>query len=341
MKALKRLVPVAGLAALAACGGEPEEHGPAPAPNQPDGTELVVRTTPRPALLDAAGVAAPYAEATLSTKLMGSVLEVRVHEGDAVGAGDVLVRIDARDLEAKAAQVSASLAQAEAAHDEAAAHVERMRALFAEEAAPKAQLDAAEAGFARAEAAVRAARAGGDELDAMRSYATVRAPFRGVVTGRFVDAGAFAAPGAPLVTVQDANRLRVSASVSPGAVRDVRRGDTLAITIEGQPATAVVEGVVPAAGANLYTVNAVVDNANGRFLAGSAATLSLPQGEAPSLAIPSAALVREGDLTGVHLAGAGIRWIRTGRVFGDSVEIVSGLRDGERIIVPAAVAGGR
>lgn len=341
MKSLEMLVTAAAVAVLAACGGEPAEHGPALAMNEPDGTELVVHTAQRPALLDASGVAAPYAEATLSTKLMGSVLEVRVQEGDAVGAGDVLVRIDARDLEAKAAQVSASLAQAEAAHREAAAHVERMRALFAEEAAPKAQLDAAEAGFARAEAAVRAARAGGDELDAMRSYATVRAPFRGVVTGRFVDPGAFAAPGAPLVTVQDANRLRVSASVSPGAVRGVRRGDTLAVTVEGQPATAVVEGIVPAAGANLYTVNAIVTNADGRFLAGSVATLSLPQGESPSIAIPTAALVREGDLTGVHVRGAGIRWIRTGRVFGDSVEVVSGLRDGDRIIVPAAMAGGR
>lgn len=341
MKVMKRLVPAAGLAAAAACGASEPEHGPALALGEPEGTEFVVAAAERPTMLAASGVAEPYAEATLSTKLMGTVLEVRVREGDAVGAGDVLVRIDARDLEAKAAQASAGLAQAEAALREARAHVERMRALYAEEAAPKAQLDAAEAGFARAEAAVLAARAGGDELDAVRTYANVRAPFRGIVTGRFVDPGAFAAPGAPLVTVQDAHRLRLSASVAPPAVRDTRRGDTLDVTIEGEPATAVVEGVVPAPGGNLYTVNAIVENRDGRYLAGSAATLSLAQGVARTIVIPASALVREGDLTGVHVRGGGIRWIRVGRAFADSVEVVSGLRDGDRIVIPAAVAEGR
>ncbi len=329
---------------VAACGAGESEHAEArPAPVAA-GAAFEVRLASRPALLEAAGVAAAVAEATLSTKLMGSVLDVAVHEGQRVRAGEVLVRIDARDIDAKAAQAEAAVAQAEAARDEAKRHAERMRALFVEEAAPRAQLDAAEAGLARGEAAVRAAQAAGVELAAMRTYATIQAPFDGVVTARFVDPGAFAAPGAPLITLQNGARLRVAVSASPDAVQSIKRGDTLAAMIEGVPARAVVEGIVPAPAARLYTVNAIVDNGDGRFLPGSAAALSLLQGERPSLVIPAAAVIREGDLTGVRVReaeGTVLRWIRLGPSTPDSVEVLTGLRDGETILVPAALAAGR
>jgi RND family efflux transporter MFP subunit len=345
---------------LAACGGgasSGEGTGAAPATevsgtgpgsaaaSAASATELVVRALPRPALLEAAGVAEPYARATLSTRLMGSVTRVWVREGDRVRAGQPMVSIDSRELAAKASQVEAALAEARAMHREAATHASRIRALYADSAAPRAQLDAAEAGLARAEAAVEAAKASGAELGAMNAYAVVRAPFDGTVTSRMVDEGAFAAPGTPLLTVQDGSRLRVSASASPDAVRGIRRGDTLQATIEDAPAAAVVEGVVPAAGRSLYTVNAIVRN-DSRFLPGSAATLSLPQGTRPKLLVPSAALVRQGDLVGVRVRsgrGSELRWVRTGEAAGDSVEVVAGLRDGERIEATAGVgarAGG-
>lgn len=348
MSAMKRLVPVTilvtatGLAA--ACGAEEHEAASAAEQTVPPGDLYTVEAAARAAYLQASGAAMPWAEATLSTRLMGSVLEVRVREGDVVRSGDVLVRIDARDLEARSAQVDASIAQAEAVLREAHLHAERMRTLYAKEAAPKAQLDAAETALARAEASVAAARAGSAELDATRAYAQVRAPFAGVITSRFVDPGAFAAPGAPLLTIQDASRLRVSASIAPAAARELRRGDTITARIEGEIAVAVIEGVVPTPGANLYIVNAIVDNAGGAFMAGSAATLAVPQGEQSSIVVPVSALVREGDLTGVHVrteTGAELRWIRLGPVFGDSVEVLSGLRDGERVIVRARPVAGR
>lgn len=341
---ITRGVVVLGAALAAACGGADTAEVARVAQATPAGSVFVVTTAQREALLEASGVAEPYAEATLSTKLMGTVLSVAVREGDRVGPGQVLVRIDARDLEAKAEQIVASRAEAEAAHAQALAHAQRMRALYAEEAAPKAQLEAAEAALASAEARVAAAGAGASELDAVRAYAVVRAPFAGVVTARFVDAGAFAAPGAPLVTVQDGSRLRVSATVAPDAARGVARGREIAATIEGVATTARVEGVVPAAGGSLYTINAIVDNRGGRFLPGGAATLGVPRGDRASIVIPAAAVVREGDLTGVRVQAEGgpeLRWVRLGGVLADSVEVLSGLRDGERILIPAPLAGAR
>jgi RND family efflux transporter MFP subunit len=326
---------------VGACGGAEEQAARESAYAAPAGEYVAVRAVEVPAVVEASGVAEPFVESTLSTKLMGTVLAVRVHEGDRVRAGDLLVELDARDLDAKAAQVEASLAEASAVLNEATVHAGRMRTLYAEEAAPKAQLDAAETGLLRARAGVAAAQAATAELNAVRDYSTVRAPFDGVVVRRLADPGAFAAPGAPLLVVQDSRRLRISVTAAPGAVRDLRRGDIVMATIEGVRATATVEGIVPAAG-SLYTVNAIIDNGAGEHLAGSAAALALPAGVRNALLIPVDAIQRQGDLTGVwvHTGQAPtLRWIRLGDSADETVEVLAGLRDGDRILVPGTLAG--
>jgi RND family efflux transporter MFP subunit len=196
-----------------------------------------------------------------------------------------------------------------------------------------------EAGLARALAGFDAASAGATELNAVRAYGVLRAPFTGVVTRRFVDAGDFAAPGAPLVTVQDASRLRISAAVPAGMARGVKAGMKLAATIEGEPVQAVVEGVVPSA-VTMYTINAVVANAKGTLPAGAAATLAVPAGKgARALLVPQSAVVREGDLTGVRVVRDGrveLRWVRLGDAFGDRVVVRTGLQAGERVALAGA-----
>lgn len=326
---------------LAACGGKSAEHAPQQPDTPPAGTALVVRDTTIAATTQASAVATPFAQATVSTKLMGTVTAVLVREGDRVRAGDPLVRIDARDLEAKREQVKASMASAQAMHHEAQLMATRMRALYADSAAPRAQLDAAEAGLARAQAGVDAARAGAGELDAVASYSVIRAPFSGVVTQRFVDVGAFAAPGAPLLTVQDQARLRIVASVPPKTARLLPRGSTVAVTVEGVSATARVEGVIPSAGGALYTINAVVDNKDGTLASGGSAELSVGEGTRTALLVPAAAVRHEGDLTGVTATSGGVtttRWIRTGQAHGSFVEVLAGLADGDTVWVPASAA---
>lgn len=325
--------------AVAACSPS-REDAPRRAPERATGSVYTVRDTTIQATIEAAGVASPIRQAILSTKLMGTVTAVLASEGDAVATGQTLVRIDARDLSAKSAQVAASVSDAESMYRDAETQARRIRALYADSAAAKAQLDAAETGFARAGAGLRAAHASAAELRAMSSYASIRAPFGGVVTKRFVDPGSFAAPGAPLVEVQDASRLRISVSASPDAVRGIRRGQFVGATIEGRPVRATIEGVVPTAIGNLYTVNALLPNPGGLFLPGSAATISLAQGTRRTIVVPIAAVLREGDLTGVTLRtgdGDQLRWIRLGTAAGGVVEVTAGLRAGDRVLVPPAL----
>ena len=100
----------------------------------------------------------------------------------------------------------------------------------------------------------------------MRDYGEVRAPFSGRIVERLVDPGAFAAPGVPLLRIEDASRLRVVATVTPDVASRLSRGDRLRLTIEGRPVTGMVEGIVPASGTALQSVNVIVDNAAGAHL---------------------------------------------------------------------------
>lgn len=326
-----------GLLALVAACSPSEPKTAEAAPVRVAGAVYAVKDTTVQAAFHADGVAEPMRQATLSTKLMGTIVSVVVHEGDRVSAGQVLARIDSRDITAKQAQVDASIADAEAARRDAATQAGRIRALYADSAATRAQLDAVETGLARADAGVRAAHASAAEVGAMSAYAVIRAPFAGIVTHRFVDPGAFAAPGAPLLTVQDGSQLRISASTTPELARTLQRGQPIDATIEGVAARARVEGVVPATAGNLYTINALVPNPSGAILSGSAATLLLPQGERTVRVVPLRAVSRSGDLTGVTVRtpeGDATRWVRLGDTFGDAVEVTAGLRAGDRVIVP-------
>ncbi|MHB0962753.1 MAG: efflux RND transporter periplasmic adaptor subunit [Gemmatimonadaceae bacterium] len=322
----------------AACGGDEK---PVAMPTVATGPTAAVVDTTLPSIFEASGPALPVADATLSTKLMGAVTAVLVTEGTRVAAGAPLVRLDAADLDAKSRQATAGIAAAEAAHREAQAQATRIRALYADSAAPRAQLDAVEAGLARAAAGLEAARAGSTELNAVRAYGVLRAPFAGVVTQRFVDVGDFAAPGAPLVTVQDASRLRINAAVPAAMARRVKAGMKLDARIEGEAVQAIVEGVVPSA-ATMYTINAIVANRDGALPAGGAAILFVPSGTTErSLLVPLSAVVREGDLTGVRVLRDGraeLRWVRLGDTYGDRVVVRTGLQAGERV---ALVGAGR
>lgn len=320
---------------LAACG---EEAASAPVVRTPmHGTPVAVLDTVVTDAFIANGSAEPMRAATLSTRLLGTVNSVGAQEGDRVAAGQLLVRLDARDLEARRAQLDAGAAAADAGQREARAHLVRIRALYADSAATRSQLDQAEAALARAEAAVASAGGLTSELAATASYATVRAPFASVVTHRFVDPGAFASPGAPLMTVEDASTLRIVVHAAADAIRGVRRGATLAATIGDTAITTTVEGVV-ASGPNLYAVNALVRNADGRFLSGSPASIALPQGRRRALLIPGSAVTYQGDLTGVRTAKGDLRWVTLGATFGDFVEVLSGVTSGDSVLV---ATGGR
>lgn len=329
---------------LAACASDPQ-HAEVPEERATVSDQglraFTVIDSVMPDVSEAVGTATPLLSATLSTKLMATVSAVHVQVGDRVKRGDLLVTLDVRDIDAKASQANGNLQGAEAMLADAEIQVARMRALFADSAAPKAQLDAAEAGLARAQAAVLGARGGVAEAAAVREYGAVRAPFSGEVTQRFVDPGAFATPGAPLIMVQQSGSLRVTALVPPAAAMRVARGANVDVSIEGIATTGTVEGVVAAPSGGVFTVNVIVVNRDRAFPSGGSATVLLPGGERTVRLIPATAVTREGDLTGVLVRANTVterRWVRLGRTRGAYVEVLSGVDAGDVVMVPDSMA---
>ena len=288
------------LGLLLGCRGEPAPETSSAAGRAPEGRLLEVRDTVIDAAFDAAGVAAPIQQATLSTRLMGTITDVLV-EGSRVAAGQQLVRIDARDLSAKAARVAASIAEAEAMRHDATAQANRIRALYADSAATRALLDGAEA-KARAGAgggrgpwrSARARRGRGLRGGACAVRRCRHPPLRG--SRRLRRAGNAARDGAgrahaPHLGHHDA-RPRPGHRSRP----DDRDPD------RALPAAARVEGVVPPGGA-LYTINALV-NAEAPMPGGGRRCSSRPGPPRGLRAEPS---LSAGDLTGVRVQPAPAR----------------------------------
>jgi RND family efflux transporter MFP subunit len=324
------------LTLLPGCRKEPSVEQLAAAPPRPNGVVVVIRDTVIPAVLEVSGIAQPVQQATLSTRLAGAITAVLIQEGNAVAAGQVLARVDDREMMARREQTRAAFAEAQAVVADARVRASRFRALYADSAASRSQLDAAETGLARAEAGIRMTEASSAELEAVASYAEIRSPFAGRVTRRMVDPGDFVAPGVPVMTVEDESRLRIVSTLAPEQAAGLKVGMLIDALIERTPATAKVEGIV-SAGAAMLTVNAIVDNRLRRDQAGGAATLLLPQGTRQAIVVPFAALVEQGDLTGVRVetgSGLDLRWVRLGARSGDAVEVLSGLHVGDRVWVP-------
>jgi RND family efflux transporter MFP subunit len=342
MHSTRFLIPVLLAFAIAGCG-ETERREAA------SGTPVTVRTAVLaeegvPALITAMGSTVAGQTATLSSKLMSRVNDVTVHEGDPIRKGQVLVRLDSQDLSARRRQAEAAIRETRAALDNAALTLRRIQALYDQKAAPRRNLDDARTGHDRAQAAAQAAEAGLKELDATLDYGIVRAPFDGTVSRRMIEPGDMAAPGAPLLAVEDASRIKVVARAGEGEMDAVRVGSTAFVEVGDTDAKRIpctVERVVRSAdpASRTFEVETVLDNAEGRFRPGMFARLLIGSGTNRAILVPRAGLVIHGQLEGVYVVEgevARLRWIRTGRDHGDRVEVLSGLSAGERVVVTNA-----
>ena len=313
------------------------------------------------------GTVRPATAATVRARIGGVLERIAVRAGDRVSAGDVLAVLDGRETAARLAQAEAAVRVAEAARGEVAAaraeaaaartlarlDVERARPLRAREALTQADLDSAEARFAAAEARVAAVEAQAASAEAritaaqaalgearlLHGYATIPAPFAGVVVERHAEVGDLLAPGAAVVEIEDPASLRLEVAVpeslasraAPGAVLRAR------VPAAGLEADAVVAEVIhavdPASRTVLAKLALPADPALRRGQFGRAA-LALPG--TPTLSVPAAAVVRRGQLDLVFTAADGrarLVLVRTGETVDGRTIIRAGLSAGDTVVV--------
>ena len=169
--------------------------------------------------------------ANLSTRMMGYVTKVNVKVGQNVLAGQLLVSINNTDLQAKKAQVDASITQATAGYNNAKKDYDRFVNLFAQQSASQKELDDMTARYEMAKAGLEAAKQMRNEVMAQFSYSNITAPFSGTVTNTFVKEGDMANPGMPLVSVEGVSTMQVTAMVSESDIAQIKNGMSVKVLV--------------------------------------------------------------------------------------------------------------
>jgi RND family efflux transporter MFP subunit len=345
MGRLRILLAALAAAGLAACG---EQATPKPAPATETLKTAAVELRDVELTTSAEAVMEAVRQSTVSAQIAGRVVDLRFDVGDYVKKGEVIVRIDersaARALEASEAQVL----EAQAALANARANYERSRQLLAQKFISQAALDQAEAAYKAAQARVGALVAGAGAAATEKSFATVIAPYSGVVSARHVELGEMAAPGRPLMTGFDPSTLRVVATVPQAQVAAIQAGGKARIEIPSLGRWVDVKSmtIVPQADPRTHTSRIRLElpaEVRG-VVPGVYARAHFVVGKAPRLLVPRAAVLRRSEVTGVYVVDsegrARLRQVRLGSA-GDetSVEVLAGLKPGERVALEPVKAG--
>lgn len=367
---------------LAACAG-PQDRPPASSTQRVVTGVTVARVERRPiaTTLEAVGTVASRKQSVLSAKIVAPITAIRVREGDRVHADQVLIELDAREVNAQLQRASAGLREAKEALEEveqalraaeqaivaataqqdlARATLTRYEALLARRSVAPQEYDevvarqrAATAEVARAQAVkasilakrqqVRAkiaqAEAEVAHATVTLDYATLRAPFAGIVTAKPAEVGTLAAPGVPLLTIEE-ERYRLEVTVPESAVGQIREGQTVPVLIDAvqTPLAGPVVEIVPAADPYSRTFTVKVELPREPELrSGLYGKAQFAIGQTATLTVPRTAVVERGQLQGVFVLEPDqrthLRLIKMGKVYDDQIEVLAGLSPGEQIVV--------
>jgi RND family efflux transporter MFP subunit len=297
----------------------------------------------------------------------GLCRDVKAQVGDHVRQGQLLVALDARDLDAAASRAEAAREEARGAIPEADSAVasaqadlelvqvtfKRMKELHEKQSISDQEFDQASTKLRAAEAALAMKKARRTQLDSKvaqaeqelraaqvaRSYAQVEAPFAGVVTVKSVEPGNLAVPGMPLLTIEH-DGYRLEASVEESKLSAIHVGQPVAITLDGinQSINASVSDIVPAVdpSSRVYTVKIDLPSMPA-LRSGIFCRASFQSGGRSVLTIPAAAVTERGQLQSVFVVDGGkarTRLVTVGDKLKDQVDVLSGLSAGDKVIFP-------
>jgi RND family efflux transporter MFP subunit len=348
---LKRTAALALALVLAACGS-----GEAPKTAPPAGSGLktaLVELREIELTYSAEAVIEAVRQSTVAAQIAGRIVELRFDVGDHVRKGEVIVRIDERAASQALAASEAQVREAQAALANARAQFERSKQLASQKFISTAALDKSEADYKAAQARVSALLAGAGQAATERGFATVVAPYSGVVAARHVELGEMAAPGKPLMTGFDPSTLRVVANVPQAQVGAIQAFGKARVELPslGKWLNAKSVTIVPAADPRTHTTRIrleLPEDVRGVY-PGVFARAHFATGKATRLLVPREAVLRRSEVTAVYVVGeAGaplLRQVRLGTA-GDerAIEVLAGLKPGERVAlepVKAGLAGAR
>lgn len=315
-----------------------------PAPHsrgrQIQGQVVAVQTLDVPRVESAVGTIRAVHETTVGSKLMARVVAVNLKAGQKVRQGEILVQLDDADLQAKLEQSHAAVTAAEAAFSQALSDEARYSGLLKQNAVSRQEYEKTATLKRSTEAELRRAKEIVKEVQATLEWATVRSPMNGAVIDKKVDVGDLVRPGQMLVTLYDPKRMQLVASVRESLAQRLTVGQEIGVEIEGldKHCSGGISEIVPEAQAasRAFQVKVTGPCPTGIYT-GMFARMLIPLDQERVLVAPADAIHQVGQLELVDVAQDNLaqrRAIRTGRVFGRNVEVLSGLAVGEQVVVP-------
>ena len=325
-----------------------------------------IRLEAAPQMYEAVGTVRSANVSLLNAQISGTVREMRVRAGDRARSGQLLATIDDRASRAQLDAAQAGVQEAEQGVVEveqaleaatpdrqfAEATYKRYQNLLAKNSLSRQEFEGAEAKYRAALANERSLQAKKEGIEARRqqalaqkssaetmlSYSRIVSPITGLVTQKSVDVGTVVMPGTPLLTVEETSHYRLEASLPEEFLAKVRVGEeTPVATARGRLAGHVAE-IVPASDPASRTFLVKVDLPSGCLCqSGEYATALFPVEQTRMMSVPRSALLEHGELEGVYVANAqGVveyRLVKTGKSRADRIEIISGLNEGDRVVV--------
>ncbi len=330
----------AGLFA-SACGGP--SAAKASTPVESERLVVAVATAHQQDLMrtaQAQGALFPKEKAVLAAEVAGALAQVFSDMGDQVKTGQVLARIDPREYQLRVDSAQAQLEQVQARLANAQANFERMKALSTEHLVSAQQYDSASA-------EMRVAQADADASAKMLGIARkklddtyIRAPFDGFVQKRTVSLGEHVGEGMPLYELIAIDPIKLRAPIPERFVPLAKVGLPLDLTIDATPGKVfhgTVTRIAPALDETSRTllVEAEVPNPDGLLKPGYFAHVTMNLGHDRALFVPNSAILRYAGVARVFVFKDGAvrsREVTTGSIEGDQIEIISGLKQGEKVV---------
>ena len=332
-----------GLILIAMTSSGASAEGPAGA--LPAGPAATVKRVMVPTTYTVPGSVISDGRIEVSSRVVGFIEQLDMREGQKVVRGDLLVRIDPTDIEEAIRQAEAGVQAAEEDLQDAEQDVRKYDGLAAKGAVATETLRKAKVRVDVAKAKLDQARSALAAAEAQKTYATITSPVDGVIVSVAKRSGEMATAGTTILTVESHEVLLFKAFVSESRLVTIDSSLPVTVRIDslgGAGFEGRVRGIVPSGDdiTRRYELNVILPK-DARLVPGMFGRADITLGAQEVTLIPRTALVNRGGLDGVFVLDGAIarfRWLRTGREFGDSIEVVSGLSEGEQILATATDA---
>ncbi len=288
-------------------------------------------------------------QSTVSAQVAGRIESIAVDVDDYVAKDAVILRFRSPEQRAGVEAMQATLREAQARRQEAAAEFARVKSVYARRLVAKSALDKASADLKAAQARLDAAQASLVQAQEQLGHTEVRAPFSGIVVKRHVQVGESVTPGQPLITGLSLDTLRAVADVPQTLIAAVRSRNVAHVLLPGPDArTVTVSGltVFPYADPQTHTfkVRAKLPPGLHDIYPGMLIKVAFIIGEQTTTLVPDKAVVHRSEVTAVYVVDksdhVALRQVRVGRHYdAGGFEVLAGLQAGERVALDPIRAG--